>query len=360
MKPVLPGYSGMLPHDAAAKMSLSIADPGRWCTFQRPGFFLPTDIRFEELAQLYYRELTEVMGVSDFYSMDPFHEGGSTKGVDLDAVFKAIMREMHKINPAAKWVIQRWNENPRKEALAANPIGSYVVLDLFSDGNPKWQEGYRGHDFVYCMLHNFGGRTGLHGRLDTTIAGYYDAIQRFPKQLKGVGAAPEGIETNPILYDALFELPWHRNMDVEEWLRSYVFARYGRYDADVEAAWNLLRYSVYNCRTAQQGVSEPIVCARPSFDVKSVSTWATSRLYYDPQEVIKALFLFLKVNPELQEQVNFRYDLVDIARQALTDYAQTLLDKVKKAYELADMEQFSLYKDSFLQLILDLDQLLAT
>ena len=38
--------------------------------------------------------------------MDPFHEGGSVAGVDLDAAGKAIMQAMKKNNPKAVWVAQ--------------------------------------------------------------------------------------------------------------------------------------------------------------------------------------------------------------------------------------------------------------
>ena len=38
--------------------------------------------------------------------MDPFHEGGNTAGVDLDAAGKAVMKAMKKANPKAVWVAQ--------------------------------------------------------------------------------------------------------------------------------------------------------------------------------------------------------------------------------------------------------------
>ena len=36
-------------------------------------------------ASLYYKEMNKLYGKADYYSMDPFHEGGSVAGVDLDA-----------------------------------------------------------------------------------------------------------------------------------------------------------------------------------------------------------------------------------------------------------------------------------
>ncbi|MBQ1371860.1 MAG: hypothetical protein IIY70_02900, partial [Oscillospiraceae bacterium] len=38
----------------------------------------PTDERFHEIAELYYKELTALYGKANYYSMDPFHEGGNT------------------------------------------------------------------------------------------------------------------------------------------------------------------------------------------------------------------------------------------------------------------------------------------
>ncbi len=360
MTPVLPGYSGMVPNNINAKKGWNAADPGKWCQFRRPAFLLPTDEHFPEMAALYYKHLGELMGTSSYYSMDPFHEGGNTSDVDLKSAYTAILNEMSKVNADAKWVIQSWNENPRAECLRVVLEGRLVVLDLFSDGLPKWQRGYNGHEIVYCMLHNFGGRVGMHGRLSKTIDGYYDALLTLPRQIKGVGATPEGIETNPVLYDCLFELPWRDSCTADEWLPEYVKARYGTDgNAYAEVAWSLLERSVYGCPTAQQGTSEPVICARPALDVNSVSTWSTSRIYYDKEDVIRAAALMLKAAEELDGD-NFRYDLVDIVRQAVTDHANGLLARMRVAYESDDKREFGRLKKHFLKLILDQDRLLST
>lgn len=99
--PVLPGYSGMVPHDARERLGLSVADPGLWCGYQRPAFLLPTDEKFASIADIYYKEQRRLYGTADFYSMDPFHEGGNTAGVDLAAAGQAIMAAMKRQNPNA-------------------------------------------------------------------------------------------------------------------------------------------------------------------------------------------------------------------------------------------------------------------
>ena len=365
MTPVLPGYSGMVPHDITAKKGWTIADPGRWCQFQRPGFLLPTDSHFAEMAALYYQELEKVMGTSIYYSMDPFHEGGNTSGVDLPAAYTAIQTAMDKVNPDAKWVIQSWNENPRSECLNTIKKGKLVVLDLFSEAVPRWKDwnGYGGHEMVYCMLHNFGGRVGLHGRLKTMTQGYYDALRLYPQNLKGVGATPEGIETNPMLYDALFELPWTTVASSAEWLNGYATARYGAANADAAEAWQKLAQSVYDCPTSQQGTSEPVICARPALTVNSVSTWSTSAIYYNVYDVRRAVAALIAASSALGSNAagadNLRYDLVDVTRQSLTDVANLLLKQIRSAYDSKDTERFTRLKALFLNLILDQDRLLS-
>ncbi|MCD7721925.1 MAG: alpha-N-acetylglucosaminidase C-terminal domain-containing protein [Prevotellaceae bacterium] len=359
MEPILPGYSGMVPSNVSTKLGWTISDPGTWCGFSRPGFLDPSSEAFTTMSKLYYEKLTDLMGTSKYYSMDPFHEGGNTSGVDLNAAYTAIETAMNTCNPDAQWVIQSWNENPTSQCLNTVEKGKLLILDLFSDGQPKWSGGYSGHDFLYCMLHNFGGRVGMHGRLKTTIEGYYDALSQYPSQLKGIGATPEGIETNPILYDALFELPWRETCDADQWRDEYVAGRYGSSPQAALDAWELIGNSALNCQTSQQGTSEPVICARPSLTVSSVSSWSTSTIYYDREDIIRAAALLLSLKDQLNGE-NYSYDLCDAVRQAITDRANSLLKQVNAAYTSGDTEKYEALRDMFLQLILDQDSLLAT
>ena len=47
------------------------------------------------------------------------------------------------------------------------PTGGMVVLDLRYEVAPIWSltESYYGTPFIWNMLHNFGGRSGLYGRM---------------------------------------------------------------------------------------------------------------------------------------------------------------------------------------------------
>ena len=96
IKPVFPGYSGMVPHDADEKLGLNLTKSDLWNGFTRPAFLQPTDARFAEIADLYYREQEKLFGKADYYSMDPFHEAENAASVDFDAAGKAIMAAMKK------------------------------------------------------------------------------------------------------------------------------------------------------------------------------------------------------------------------------------------------------------------------
>lgn len=98
IEPVLPGYSGMVPHDAKEKLQLNVQNPGLWCAYNRPAFLQPTDPRFGEIATIFYEEMNKLYGKANYYSMDPFHEEGSTKGVDLQKSVEEIMKQMKKNN----------------------------------------------------------------------------------------------------------------------------------------------------------------------------------------------------------------------------------------------------------------------
>lgn len=371
IEPVLAGYSGMVPSGINSKKGWNISDPGTWCGFQRPGFLLPTDENFDEMAGYYYDEMKELYGTSKYYSMDPFHEGGQVAGVDLTVAFRAVYNAMKNYSghpQTPQWVIQSWQENPRQEALNALEPGTLIVLDLFSDARKKWHQwdGYKQtttgnrHEFVFCVLNNFGGRTGMHGRLERTMKDFYEAQARYPHTMKGVGTTMEGIENNPVVYEMAYELAWRpTEVKADEWIGEYARYRYGKTNAEAAQAWQLLLNSLYNCPTNQDGVTESVVCARPSLSVKSVSTWSTATIYYNTDEVKDAAKLLLS-QADVLAGPNYIYDLVDVTRQTLADRAYGLLQEINTAHQSGETLVRNILMDRFLEVIADQDKLMNT
>ena len=398
MKPVLPGYCGMVPHDAKQKLGLNVTDAGRWNSYQRPANLSPTDSRFAEIADLYYKELTRLYGKSDYYSMDPFHESGNDAAVDYGKAGEALMSAMKRANPHAIWVVQGWNENPRPQMIANLKVGDLLVLDLFSEsrqnfedfctgentsgtekkdsGTSKKEGIYGKHQWLFCLLENFGGNVGLHGRMDQLLNNFYLATGKkdTPKQensslltlhssLKGWGFTMEGSENNPVMFELMSELPWRaEKITKEDWIREYCYARYGVHDATIEKAWTLLAQSIYNCPKGniQQGTHESIFCARPSQNCYQVSTWSLMSNYYDPEDTRQAAILLTSVAEKYRGNNNFEYDLVDICRQALADQGRKQYLKTMADYKSFSRQDFKKDSDRFLKMILLQDKLLGT
>ena len=367
MHPVLPGYCGMVPHDAKEKLNLNVADAGLWNGFQRPANLLPTDPRFAEIATLYYNELTQLFGKADYYSMDPFHESNDDASIDYAKAGEAMMQAMKRVNPKAVWVIQGWTENPRPAMVDDMKTGDLLVLDLFSECRPmfgipsiwKREEGYKQHEWLFCLLENFGANVGLHGRMDQLLDNFYSA----KRNCKGIGFTMEGSENNPVMFELMSELPWRpEKFKKEDWVRQYVKARYGVEDPQIERAWLQLARTIYNCPAGnnQQGPHESIFCGRPSLNNFQASSWSKMKNYYDPSTTRDAAQMMNSVAEKYRGNNNFEYDLVDITRQALADQARLQYQRTIADYKAFASKEFESDYRRFLLMLLMQDKLLGT
>ena len=395
MQPVIPGFSGQVPncivnYSINGFSSGDVVNNGTWAGgYTRPDILKPNTESYRTFAAVYYKHLHEVMGVSALYSIDPFHEGSLPGGVTNETCYPNIMVELdkhfgnveqsvkdsYKVTKSPSWIIQYWQGVPQSGAFTAMKNKGYasrfIGLDLFADNiyadnAAKWRTNY--YDtcpYIYCMLHNFGGRSGLHGRLETTMDGYFQALAK-NNNCQGIGATPEGTETNPILYDMLFELPWMdpaTRPSADKWLEDYAYARYGIQNNTALAALKNLKKSVWDCKVNQQGTSEAVILARPNWTVKSVSSWSTAAIYWDTQDVLLAADQLYSVKDAVTANggqdgiANYNYDFIDVVRQAMVDYAAELLPLINAARG-DDAEYTRLYQ-LYLQLMLDLDEMLS-
>lgn len=372
IEPVFPGYSGMVPHDANKKLGLNVTEPALWNGFTRPAFLLPTDSRFNEIASLYYKELEKLFGKANYYSMDPFHELEDAGSVDFDAAGKAVLKAMKNVNPKATWVIQGWTENPRPEMIKNLNNGDILILDLFSECRPMWgipsiwkrEKGYEQHDWLFCMIENFGGNVGLHGRMDQLLNNFYLTKDNpLAAHLKGIGLTMEGSENNPVMFELMCELPWRpEKFTKEEWLKDYLFARYGVRDEKITQAWSILADGIYNCPFGnnQQGPHESIFCGRPGLNNFQASSWSKMQNYYDPTSTEAAARLMLEVADKYKGNNNFEYDLVDIVRQSLSDRGRIVYNQTIADFKSFDKKSFAAHSQEFLNILLAQNRLLGT
>ncbi|MGO9087229.1 MAG: alpha-N-acetylglucosaminidase [Terriglobales bacterium] len=358
VEPVLQGFYGMVPASLAQKFPAArIIDQGAWGGFRRPTILLSSDPLFARLASIYYEEMRKLYGPARFFGGDLFHEGGQSAGLDVASLARGVQTSMLQENSEAVWVLQGWQGNPRKELLDGLLRDRILVLNLESDNWEK-RRGFDGSPWVWGIINNFGENTGMFGDLRQIAVEPIRARNGpYGRTLVGIGALMEGVNNNPVVYDLLFEMAWRDvPVDVQQWLREYVKYRYGQTTPELESAWQLLAETVYSANNGQQS----IFCARPSLQVKGVSTWGTTRIAYDPAKLEEAARKFLAAGGQLSGNDAYQVDAVDIVRQVLDNRGLTLYRQMVSQYEAGDGPSFQRTANAFLQLIRDQDTLLAT
>ena len=376
MQPVLPGWSGMVPTNFASKSGYATrGNGGNWAgDFVRPLLLAVSNSNYAEIAADYYACLEEVMGESKYYSMDPFHEGG---GAGTMEDYQALYEAMEQAKPGSQWVIQQWQwSETQRYSLTAVPAGRLIVLDLFSDGSPAFNSynGYAPQDAVFCAIPNFGGRSGLMGRLQNVTDNYFKFKQQY-SSIKGIGTAPEAIEQTPVTYDLIYQLPWMGTKpDVAAWVDNYAVARYGVDNEEIKEAWSLLRQGPLNYGAdGIQGPVEDVWAARPNLNANPASAWGKTLTNamgtYNAarqQMLIDATYKLLAhsgdITPATIYESNYLYDIVEFGGAVIADYAYYLLKGINdaKTSEGTSGATYIARKNAFLQLILDMDTFRGT
>ena len=81
---------------------------------------------------------------------------------------------------------------------------------------------------------------------------------------------------------------------------------------------------------------------------------------YDPLDLLPVWDLFIGASNTFKNSDGFEYDLVDLTRQVLANYALPVQQQMAITYRNNDKEAFKKHSQELLMLISDLDRLLAT
>ncbi|MGK4179992.1 alpha-N-acetylglucosaminidase TIM-barrel domain-containing protein [Lapidilactobacillus dextrinicus] len=377
MTPVLQGYGGLVPDHLAEKQAdINLIPQGQWCSFHRPEVAKTDNQQFLKLAETFYRIQNQVFGeISHYYAVDPFHEGGNRDGISPTTVANQVLTAMLAHDAEAVWVVQAWQENPTPELIKGiHQVGHQhaLVLDLYAEKDPQWikeaNNVHGGKEFgatpwVFCLLNNFGGRMGLSGHLDVLNVNYLKAINE-ARCIQGIGITPEASLNNPILFDYLFEMVWHDAskertvIDNQKWLQLYAQRRYGN-STNSASSLSLQLETVYCAKYNQlgQGAPESIINARPAAIIQSASTWGNSVIAYDKTKLIQAFELLLKDFSVNQKSAGYRYDLVALGMQVLSNKAQDVLNLVNQNLQEDNQVQFARQRRLFFEILELVDQL---
>uniref|UniRef100_A0A0D9VU64 Alpha-N-acetylglucosaminidase n=1 Tax=Leersia perrieri TaxID=77586 RepID=A0A0D9VU64_9ORYZ len=416
MVPVLPSFSGNVP-SVFKKLfpSANITRLGDWntvngdprwcCTY----LLDPSDALFIDVGQAFIKqEMKEYGDITNIYNCDTFNENTppTNEPAYISSLGSAIYEAMSRGNKDAVWLMQGWlfysdaafwKEPQMKALLHSVPTGKMIVLDLFADVKPIWQMSsqFYGVPYIWCMLHNFGGNIEMYGVLDSISSGPVDARTSHNSTMVGVGMCMEGIEHNPVVYELMSEMAFRsQKVEVElpsnltipqDWLKIYSYRRYGQSNVDIEKAWGILYHTIYNCTDGIADHNKDYIVEFPDISPSSISSDISKRrtiskmekhrrfilsevsaslphphLWYSKNEAIKALELFLNAGNELSKSLTYRYDLVDLTRQSLSKLANEVYLNALNSYQKKDSNGLNLHTKKFLELIVDIDTLLAS
>jgi len=363
MTPVLQGFTGHVPSALSQRYPEAKVHHIRWIEWETT-LLDPLDPLFAKIARIYLEEQAKRFGTDHLYAADTFIEmrPPSDDPKYLADLARAVYAGMTASDPRAIWVLQGWifTNNPDfwkppqgRAMFGAVPNDRMLVLDLMCEQNPAWAktEAFYGKPWLWCNLQNFGNTVHLSGAL-SKIAQDLPALRQQPQsgKLAGLGFVNEGLGYNPVVYDVMFEMAWRdQPVDVEKWLGDYVLHRYGRANEETRRAWQILLGTVYDGAHYTRSILDQVPHVQ-----------AATKLPYDNAKLAGAWEALLAAAGEMGGIDTFRFDLVNVARQVLSNHAAVLHGALVQALQAKDAPAFRDASGQFLQLIRDLDRLLAT
>ena len=378
MKPVCPGFAGFVP-EAIARLypDVKLLETS-WCGGAFHNWMLsPDEELFGKIGQLFIEEWEKEFGRCDYYIVDSFNEmeipfppkGSSERYTMLARYGEEVYSSIKAGNPDAVWVMQGWMFGYQRhiwdyetlQALVSKvPDNKMILLDLAEDYNHLfWKNGanwdfYKGFynkDWVYSVIPNMGGKSGLTGDLEFYANGRLLALHSPDKgRLTGYGMAPEGIENNEVLYELISDGGWtSEKIDVDAWLENYSVCRYGQAPEAVMAFWNGLRKSVYGSFTDHPRYNWQF---RPG-TVQKGSINADADFYI-------AIESLAAVAPVLNDSPLFVTDLVEMTAQYIGGKLEILIQAIQEAYMVGDLQKALHLEKEFTDLALRTDEVLAS
>ena len=271
MTPVLPAFAGHVPNGLQKlHPTEQYTRSQSWNGFPSTTLLQPTSPLFKSIGTRFIELQKESYGgLSHFYNGDTFNEmDPEQSGADyLAASGRAVVDAIHGGDAHGKWLVQGWTFtlgwwSPNAYERVGHYLGGVsekdvLVLDLSSETRPLYglTNDYFRHSFVWCLLHNFGGRPGTYGNAKKILTGGLEQMFSPSSTAIGAGITMEASGQNPIVYDLAFDLSWEgidldSAADLYDWERRWVGARYGfghGSDAEgkVHAAWAVFTTTVY-------------------------------------------------------------------------------------------------------------------
>ena len=371
MTPIAPAFSGFIP-PAFKRLhpEAKLIENSHWGSFPdgyQTYVLTPDSPLFIEIGRRFIQDYEREYGACQYYLADTFNElavpvSAEHRYDELASFGKAVYASITSGNPHATWVMQGWMfandqrfwDRPSVQALLRDvPDDRVLILDLANEIFPGWKkhDGFYGKQWIYSVIHNFGGNNPLYGDLKFFARNSAEALRDSARgRLIGFGLAPEGIENNEVIYELLTDAAWSTSpIDLPSWIPSYIQSRYGRTSPGIERAWALLTSKVY---TASSLNFKHAFQCRPSLNPSSNVR--------DTTGLGEIASLFLRASSEFGDRALFLNDLIEVTAHAVSVRIDAALLEACRAHEAGKAGIRDSFAAEALGLMRRLDTLLST
>lgn len=390
MQPVVPAFSGYVPK-ALSRLypTAKIKAMKPWSGFAEGSHWLdPQDPLFNKIAKRFIELYQKEYGQQRYFLLDPFNEmlppvSAEHKQQELTRYGKALYQSIAQAAPEAVWVMQGWMfgsdahfwDLPAIAAfLAQVPNDKLLIHDIGNDRFDVWQkaDSFYGKSWVFGFIHNYGGSNPVYGDFDFYREKLQDVFQHpHHGALQGFGAFPEGIQSNSLVYNFIYDLAWHDAQtpsaawrSTPEWLAQQLGARYGLSantpdSQRVLTQWLHLYKAVYSSkywepRWWEDSAGASLLQKRPTLEYLRYSG-APGNLTLLDQTLQKIIAM---PRDSLQAPL-LQYDLIDLARHSATQHIDMLLQHTMLAYSQGQVARGDALAQQAKQLIFSTDALMA-
>lgn len=363
--PVFPGYYGTAPSGFGQRYpKANLISQGDWGGLSRPDWLDPRESLFDQIAATFYRRQQELFGDTTLYKMDLLHEGGEAGDVPPKVAAQKVWQSLYSAHPHARWVLLGWESNPTTDEIEGASKEHLLIVDGLSDRMPELdrERQWLGAPYAFGSIPNFGGHQGMGANTGVWFERFPAWRSKPHSTLQGIAYLPEGTGTDPAAFALFTRLGWSPiPPDRLAWFRDYADDRYGGKDVHAEAAWYAMAQSAYAMMPMRLSESQDsLFAAAPNLKAQRATMYGPHAMRYDAARFAPALTELLQVAPALRETTAYQHDIVDVARQVLSNRSRALLPQIRAAYEGKDTKRFAQLTKEWLDDMVLMDRLLAT
>ena len=300
------------------------------------------------VASALQKRQTDYFGTAKYYMADPFlgvQPRVKEAGLAADTG-KAVLSAIRACSADSIWVLHACS---RTQELTKNvPRDAVLVLD--TDGTQR--EACGDLPYIRGMHLNAGAHTVLNGDAKNILQ------QSFPDDAAGIGVFSDYSLANPLLSALAFRrLTEEADADAKDTFMREALRRWGSAEDCLRDAAGLLTETCYNADSPSGPVGS-IPATRPSTELQHTSPGDTLALHYDNRMLCLALEKLLASEGDYPD--GYVFDVCDITRQVLSNYARRLYVGVIEGYQSRNGRLFETATNAFLRVLSDMDKLLST